>query len=55
MRHIDLWAWTCNPSDIPKHVWLIFMHRPSDRSSAVFVTKMPLEPWQQGVCHEVFV
>ena len=34
MRHIDLWAWTTNPSDIPKRVWLVFTHRPSDMSSA---------------------
>ena len=61
MRHIDLWAWTANPSDIPKWVWLVFTHRPSDKSSAppsVFVVTRERElqeRWQQGIRYEVFL
>ena len=61
MRHIDLWAWTANPSDIPKRVWLVFTHRPSDMSSAppsVFVVTRERElqeRWQQGIRYEVFL
>ncbi|KAG2539780.1 hypothetical protein PVAP13_9NG494400 [Panicum virgatum] len=61
MRHIDLWAWTANPSDIPKRVCLVFTHRPSDKSSAppsVFVVTRERnlqERWQQGIRYEVFL
>ena len=61
MRHIDLCAWTTNPSDIPKCVWLVFTHRPSDMSSAppsVFVVTRERElqeRWQQGIRYEVFL
>jgi hypothetical protein len=55
MRHIDLWAWTADPSDIPKRVWLVFTNRASDQSSAVFVTEAPPESWHQGASYEVFL
>ncbi|CAO2043195.1 unnamed protein product [Urochloa humidicola] len=54
-RHIDLWAWTANPSEIPKRVWLFITSRPSDGSSAVFITERPAECWHQGVRFQVFV
>ncbi|RLN12941.1 hypothetical protein C2845_PM09G13030 [Panicum miliaceum] len=56
-RHIDLWAWTANPSDIPKRVWLVFTHRPTDKSSVVVVTREQelLERWQQCLRFEVFL
>ncbi|CAN6203027.1 unnamed protein product [Urochloa humidicola] len=60
-RHIDLWAWTANPSEIPKRVWLVFTHRPTDKSSVnpsvVVVTRecdLP-DRWQQGIRYEVFL
>ncbi|CAN6347307.1 unnamed protein product [Urochloa humidicola] len=57
-RHIDLWAWTVNPSSIPKKVWLVFTHRPSERSTArvvVVIERWQLERWQQGVRYKVFL
>ncbi|RLN43485.1 hypothetical protein C2845_PM01G46250 [Panicum miliaceum] len=54
-RHIDLWAWTADPSDIPKRVWLAFTHRASDQSSVVFVAEAPPEHWHQGATFEVFL
>ncbi|CAN6303338.1 unnamed protein product [Urochloa humidicola] len=54
-RHIDLWAWTADPSDIPRRVWLIFTHRPSERSSAVFISAVPPESWHQGARFQVFI
>ncbi|CAO1940312.1 unnamed protein product [Urochloa humidicola] len=57
-RHIDLWAWTANPSAIPKKVSLVFTHRPSDRSTArVVVVNERYQPerWQQGVRYVVFI
>jgi hypothetical protein len=55
-RHIELWAWTLDPSKIPKKVWLCFTHRPIDGSSVVFVaTEMLPEPWYQGVRFQVFI
>lgn len=56
-RHIDVWTWTANPSDTPKRVWLIFTHKPSDKSSEMFVTQVPLEVWNNaaGISHEVFI
>nr|TKW04868.1 hypothetical protein SEVIR_7G138200v2 [Setaria viridis] len=53
-RHIDLWAWTANSSDIPKRVWLVFTHRPSDRST-IAVMQEQSDRWQQGICYEVFI
>jgi hypothetical protein len=55
-RHIELWAWTLNLSNIPKKVWLCFTHRPIDGSSAVFVsTEEPPDVWHQAVRFEVFL
>ncbi|CAO2170287.1 unnamed protein product [Urochloa humidicola] len=57
-RHIDLWAWTANPSAIPKKIWLAFTHRPSDRSTARVVVvneRWQPERWQQGVRYKVFL
>ncbi|CAO1939196.1 unnamed protein product [Urochloa humidicola] len=54
-RHIDLWAWMADPSDIPKRVWLIFTHRPSDRSSAVLVFEVMPESWHQGARFQMFI
>ncbi|CAO2201038.1 unnamed protein product [Urochloa humidicola] len=55
-RHIDLWAWTPNPSDIPKRVWLVFTHRPTDKSSVEVHTAEPAtDRWQQGLKFEVFI
>jgi hypothetical protein len=55
-RHIELWAWSANPSEIPKRVWLAFTNRPSENSSAVYIgTEPPPEPWHQGARYEVFI
>ncbi|CAO2147115.1 unnamed protein product [Urochloa humidicola] len=54
-RHINLWAWTTDASKIPKQVWLFITHRPSERSSVVFVTNRLMESWHQGVRFEVFI
>jgi hypothetical protein len=40
-RHIELWAWTPDPRDIPKKVWLAFTHGPADGSSMVYVDTDP--------------
>ncbi|TKW08333.1 hypothetical protein SEVIR_6G022232v4 [Setaria viridis] len=55
-RHIELWAWTADPSEIPKKVWLAFTHKLTDRSSAFSVSaEPPPESWQQGARYEVFI
>jgi hypothetical protein len=55
-RHIELWSWTANPSEIPKRVWLTFTNQPFDDSSAVFVgPDPPPESWHQGARFEVFL
>jgi hypothetical protein len=54
-RHVDLWAWTADPGAIPKRVWLVFTHRPCDRSSAVLVLREQPDRWLQGVRYEVFL
>nr|TKW20782.1 LOW QUALITY PROTEIN: hypothetical protein SEVIR_4G111400v2 [Setaria viridis] len=54
-RHIDLWAWTVNPSEIPKRVWLIFTHQPSNKSSSVTISTSQLDRWQHGVRYEIFL
>lgn len=40
-RHIELWAWTVDPSEIPKKVWLAFTHNPTAKSSAFAVSAEP--------------
>ncbi|XP_039789865.1 uncharacterized protein LOC120655946 isoform X2 [Panicum virgatum] len=53
---IDLWAWTANPSTIPKLVWLTFTGRARDpHLASVQVTDTPPERWQRGVKHPVIV
>jgi len=42
-RTIDLWAWTANPSKIPKRLWLVFTSRTS-----VSISTTPPERWQRG-------
>ncbi|CAO2179602.1 unnamed protein product [Urochloa humidicola] len=54
-RHIDLWAWTADPSKIPKKVWLFFTGGQAEHSSAVFISERPPEFWQLGVRFEVFL
>jgi hypothetical protein len=55
-RHIELWAWTPDPRDIPKKVWLAFTHGPAGASSAVFVdTEPPPAAWYQGNRYAVFI
>ncbi|CAO2168544.1 unnamed protein product [Urochloa humidicola] len=57
-RHVDLWAWTANPSSIPKKVWLVFKHRSSDRSTVRVVVvneRWQPERLQQGVRYKVYL
>ncbi|CAN6312507.1 unnamed protein product [Urochloa humidicola] len=55
-KTIDLWAWTANPSTIPKLVWLTFTGRARDHQlAAVQVSETPPERWQRGVKHPVIV
>ncbi|BAS86689.1 Os03g0782100 [Oryza sativa Japonica Group] len=53
-RSIDLWAWTANPSTIPKRMWLGFTNRAKDQQLApLLVAENPPEYWQRGVRHPV--
>lgn len=53
-RTINLWAWTANPSTIPKRMWLGFTNRPKDQQIEIlFVEEKPPESWQRGVRHPV--
>ncbi|KAJ1255816.1 hypothetical protein BS78_K154400 [Paspalum vaginatum] len=54
-RHIKLWAWMADPSNIPKRVWLAFTHQPSEASSSVNVFTEKPDPWHQGARYEVFL
>ncbi|CAN6342960.1 unnamed protein product [Urochloa humidicola] len=55
-KTIDLWAWTANPSTIPKLVWLTFTGRARDHNlAAVQISETPPERWQRGVKHPVIV
>jgi hypothetical protein len=55
-RHIELWAWTPDPRDIPKKVWLAFTYGPAGGSSVVYVdTEPPPAAWYQGNRYAVFV
>ncbi|KAJ1269545.1 hypothetical protein BS78_07G219800 [Paspalum vaginatum] len=55
-KTIDLWAWTANPSAIPKCVWLTFSGRARDALlDIVLVTEIPPESWQLGVKHRVLI
>jgi hypothetical protein len=55
-RHIELWAWTPDPRDIPKKVWLAFTHGPAGGSSAVYIdNEPPPAAWYQGNRYAVFI
>jgi hypothetical protein len=55
-KTIDLWAWTANPSLIPKKVWLTFTNRAKDaKLQSILVTETPPEHWQQGTKHPVII
>jgi hypothetical protein len=55
-RHIELWAWTPEPRDIPKKVWLAFTHGLAGGSSVVYVDTEPLPAaWHQGNRFVVYV
>jgi hypothetical protein len=55
-KTIDLWAWTANPSLIPKKVWLTFTNRAKNaKLTSIMVTETPPEHWQQGTKHWVIV
>jgi hypothetical protein len=55
-RHIELWAWTPDPRDIPKKVWLAFTYGPAGGSSVVYVdTEPPPAAWYQGNRYAIFV
>nr|TKW10301.1 hypothetical protein SEVIR_6G154300v2 [Setaria viridis] len=55
-KTIDLWAWTANPSSIPKCAWLTFTGRARDpRLEDVMVSKTPPGQWQRGVKHCVIL
>nr|TKW26131.1 hypothetical protein SEVIR_3G166400v2 [Setaria viridis] len=51
----DIIERTANPSEIPKRVWLVFTHKPSYKSTPVFVTKELPKRWQQGIRYEIFL
>ncbi|KAJ1262052.1 hypothetical protein BS78_09G077900 [Paspalum vaginatum] len=53
---INLWAWTANPSSIPKRIWPTFTSRTKDaRLSSVLISETPPEHWQQGRKNPVLV
>ncbi|KAB8095170.1 hypothetical protein EE612_022944 [Oryza sativa] len=53
-RTINLWAWTVNPSTIPKRMWLGFTKRAKDKQAEIlFVEEKPPKHWQKGVHHPV--
>jgi len=55
-KTIDLWAWTANPSLIPKKIWLTFTNRAKDaKLQSILVTETPPEHWQQGTRHAVII
>lgn len=55
-KTVDLWAWTANPSLIPKKVWLTFTSRAKDAVLAsIMVPETPQEHWQHGSKHGVII
>jgi hypothetical protein len=55
-RHIELWAWTPDPRDIPKKVWLAFTHGQAGASSTVYIdTDPPPAAWYLGNRYAVFI
>jgi len=55
-KTIDLWAWTANPSLIPKKIWLTFTNRAKDaKLQSILVTETSPEHWEQGTRHAVII
>ncbi|WVZ79499.1 hypothetical protein U9M48_027071 [Paspalum notatum var. saurae] len=55
-KKVDLWAWTANPSSIPKKIWLNFTSQARDaKLSFVLVMETPPEHWQSGSKFPVIV
>ncbi|WVZ48763.1 hypothetical protein U9M48_000177 [Paspalum notatum var. saurae] len=55
-RSICLWAWSQNPSKIPKKIWLTFTNRAmGDASASWQVTEEYPEKWQFGARFQVLV
>lgn len=55
-RWISMWAWTGNPSSIPKRVWLIFTNSTRGKKpDLVSDSDKPPERWQHGVKYCVYV
>ncbi|WVZ78760.1 hypothetical protein U9M48_026416 [Paspalum notatum var. saurae] len=55
-KTVDLWAWTANPSSIPKKIWLSFTSQARDaKLSSVLVMETPPEHWQSGSKYGVIV
>ncbi|CAN6349515.1 unnamed protein product [Urochloa humidicola] len=52
-RTIDLWAWTANPSKIPKRIWLVFTNK--DDNFVVHISRTPPEHWQRGTKYGVLM
>ncbi|KAG2641740.1 hypothetical protein PVAP13_2KG232958 [Panicum virgatum] len=53
-RTIDVWAWTPNPSKIPKCLWMVVTGR-GDASSSVTITMKPPAPWMKGAQFRVLI
>ncbi|CAN6339398.1 unnamed protein product [Urochloa humidicola] len=55
-RGIELWAWTADPSRIPKVMWLIFTTDTMEGSlSSVQISEIPPLRWQHGINHPVLI
>ncbi|CAO2199552.1 unnamed protein product [Urochloa humidicola] len=52
-RTIDLWAWTANPSQIPKRLWLLFTS--GARNPSVSISTTPPDRWQSGIKYRVLM
>ncbi|KAG2618292.1 hypothetical protein PVAP13_3NG080003 [Panicum virgatum] len=52
-RTIDVWAWTPNPSRIPKCLWLVVTGRGD--ASSVTITNNPPAPWLKGAKFRVLI
>uniref|UniRef100_A0A0A9ADS3 Uncharacterized protein n=1 Tax=Arundo donax TaxID=35708 RepID=A0A0A9ADS3_ARUDO len=56
MTYLNIWAWTHNPSKIPKVMSLIYTHCEHDcLSSSVQVTTSPPEGWHSGTKFQILV
>ncbi|CAO2152345.1 unnamed protein product [Urochloa humidicola] len=55
-RGIVLWAWTADPSKLPKVMWLIFTTGTLEgSSSSVQISEIPPSRWQLGIDHPVLI